>query len=397
MALAERNLESSSEHQPKKEHRIITPEGLWSDNHSLAAYEGLARWEELHDTGRLITIKRCSDARVMVPKGAFYVSAIAAGGIQGLYLPLVEQSQGALVVAHYDGSTAIPGVRPRGCGGQDEKAKMSEEERRSIGSDDVAGYVREFVTHEDPIVNALYTAGQLSDLTEKTVLAGAQDHLTGETNIIAVFNRERGKHSIQLALPWAQMIRANTPEGYDPRVLYEAGVPKLDMGDLPEFYAQIMEQQQTQMKAYNAMYGDLSVWNKVQNPSAVVITEDARPKSITYPAHFGGPNSVFSVRMPRMHTPNLGVQVNDWAINLAIRQAEYALGNAVANADQPDKGFNSLRTLILETRHPEIGNAALEHLKRRPLIHDFLRLPNSQIITSIVDQGVVEDIQQQNF
>ncbi len=371
----------------------LSPERLYKDNQSYPAYNARGEWDDLHDKGELDLIWGCADARLILPANAFYLRSIAAAGTREPFIPLLQFCRGVTVVAHYDGETALPGVRPNGCGGQDGKAHLEKNGNYDphVHKGDITEFVHNLVTHEDPVLNAVVTASQIARYTDTPTTALAQDHLTGKNKVLAVYS-DRGR-SVNSCIPIEQLIKAMTQNNYDPQAVYAEGVPALDTGSIPEYIAELLERKERVLRGINSAIPNLPSYQKIQNPHTLLISTDPRPAKVKYPNTFGFPNQVFALRGPRMYHQDRGFQINEPAIAEITQQAQYAVTHALEHAQQPGSSFSTLRNIFVESRHQDSSEAIIHSLLSKPWMQDFLALPHAQILSGIIDQGILQDCQ----
>lgn len=342
----------------------ITPERLFTENKSYAASERLAEWEYRHDRHKLPLIFSCSDARVVLPPYARILKSVAIGGDRSAFLSLIRNSNGIVMIAHYDGETALPGIVPSGCGGQDAKRMINKSQ--DLDPHQALHFVDNYVVSPDPIINALVQARRASQMVQIPVLAVAQDHRTGRNKLLGVFSPEFDIP--QTCLPnhetFTQIMNG---EQYDPKRIYDAGVPELLLEEPFDFYAEMYHDQRIEVTAAERVVGILSTHNKVQNPNLMFITTDARPGKIRYPAIMGLPNSVFSIRLPI--SKEQAVHIPEEAIELGIQQANYAISHATEHFGVQGKAFSSMKTVFIEAKTIEMARTGASRL----LQYDWMR------------------------
>lgn len=377
---------------PNKE--SLSPERLSKDNLSPAAFKNRARWDDAHERGELPLILNCADARVISSETAFCITSIAAGGITEVHSSLLHAANGIKIVTHYDGTTVEPGVRPRGCGGQDERWNLNQAEEFEIDdhSHDAYGFVHDAVAHEDPIINACIQAQRISNMTDVPVVAVAQDHITGRNSLIGVYTDCGNKSHSAINKSVIEQVMATGQ--YDPRRVYEDGMPSLSMEDAPDFFLTLERDREVVLRAYQEYFGgeeDFAASQKVQRPHSLLITTDPRPAAVKYPDTFGTPNSVFAVRGPRMYHPDTGLTIEQEAIRRIIQQINYPVMIAIRNKGQDGMPFSSMNNILIETRHPAATRAIVDSITEQPWMQDYLAQKDTQILAGVFDQGVLQE------
>src|SRR3989344_4827366 len=221
--------------QDPRERVFITIGSLLSDNHSEEANAARHIWMGTKAEGGLIIVQKCSDARTILPNpdNCVVVNYISEARTPPEPQELLLKSSGVIgevVLAHFDGETVALGKAPEGCGGL--KAKKERADKSEI-TGNLDRFIKEHITHEDPILQACFSAMEIVKHTEKPILVGAQDHRTGEVIPVAVFY-SRGVEREMIANQ--SIFDSLFGHNYNPAVFYKEGIPQLGEDKLTPFF-----------------------------------------------------------------------------------------------------------------------------------------------------------------
>ncbi|HVZ12167.1 MAG TPA: hypothetical protein VG965_04000 [Patescibacteria group bacterium] len=364
----------------------ITAESLLSDNRSDKARTNITIWHENAAAGLLIESDTCGDARQEVPDltRAVIVQSIGTAGSKEEYRGLINHRsiKAAVNVAHFAGNTVRPGVAPTGCGGLAAKeemvAKGQQGSREGIGH-----YVENDIYHSDVIVQTCVSAIQMADMTDKPVLAAAQDHLTGIIlPLIAFWTKGNTRYSIHnRSLTMDDILR---PEKYSPSKIYRDGLPIIDEEDLPEVFHEYLMANTIETRDLHVKYPDFRERQTTQNPSTVLLSTDIRPPRLRLPESFDEPGSVFRLSLPRRKFAN--------GTDISVEIPEKDLVSVVNQTQYPIEHFSNVENLIIETRDFQVSLDLMGHFMAKPWMKDWREKGGKQVILVETQGGRINRI-----
>jgi hypothetical protein len=394
---------------PYIEEIFITPEALIEDNHSALAAENMRRNQEAVLSGKTDTTFTCPDARLIIPNltEAFVVGMIAAGGNRDQFRILINNRGRSIVnLAHFalprTEQAVLPISKLKGCGGLEVKDLLEHHLINGNGEDNAVKYVDEEVDHSDPLVQtalAAYKMAQICD-TKKPIIAAAENTLTGDIGILAIFVNENGtiKPLYKPGFDPALMY----PENYDAQRIYQDGIPFIDPETLPdEFKAayNYVKAQDEKMERMRKWYPDFEETQKVQNRvKAVLWTTSPRPAHLRFPTLFREPGSLFLVSQARVKDityegeyENQIVRVTNDARAQGLEQVNYPISEAVKHVNEPNKAFFGTNTLIIEASDIETAVRNQNEFLNKPWAQEWLqKTPGAQIITLETRGGIIQ-------
>jgi len=367
----------------------VTKETLLADNHSPEAQQGIALWRDTRENHKLIVIDKCSDARSFEdePETKVILPSIAASGPVEPFDRVYQDPKVQAIVteSHYSSKLAKRGENPPGCGGRGGKAAQK---NGGPIEGDVQKFIRDHVPHEDVVVNSLYRAGRLADITRKPVLATAQDHITGQLKPLAWFNvNARGNVVGESAIPYHLLFEG----GYDPHRIYENGVPELPIEASPDVFAQLVMDNTAHLEQLKERFPDFTKAQEVQNPKTLLLSTSTKPARIRYPKIFGLPGTFFSLRFGRERIDG-GDIVDPASMHEALNQAHFAIHNSTANHDT-DRDFARLNTVLIETSNLDTSLELAVELGQKPWMQEWMQLPNHKILLARTRAGVTDHIE----
>ncbi len=365
---------------------LITPQSLFKDNHSDEASNRRATWYRARREGNLIVLWTCGDARIITPyENSLLVRSIATGGEIVPYKKLLNDPRvrGIMIVNHFAGP-ADPGIAPKGCGGLAAKGEMLN------GSTDdcekgISRYIKNNVKNPDLLMQTYSVAEAVAAVTNRPILAAAQDHLTGSVCPIAVFldNGELVRKSAKLG----HLFQGQ----YDPAKLYADGLPVLDVDKIPNQFHDILEESESLAISLRKKY-DLRALQTVQNPRMIVLSTGVKPLQVRYPETFDYPGIAFQLSLPRRVIEPGQASLEDF--EAALDQAEYPISHTIKNVATPEKAFGRLDTFLIETGNMDLSaQLARILLEERPWAKEWAALPNRQILIAEMNRGVVHRIE----
>ena len=355
----------------RQEELSIAPEDFLTDNHSVEAKEKLGNWNETRLRAKLQANYRCSDARVK-PAG---INAISWASIAAADEPIREMASNrainvSVALAHFDGDTVKPGVMPNGCGGLGVKASVGNRENQQ-GS---ARYVAEVVAHQDLFIQAWKTAEFVATISGKPALAAAQNHLTLQIHPLAFFiPNSQGEITSHSKVRIQDVFDNN----YKPRNIYANGIPTIATSSLPDFFADVIVQNQRDMEEINRLYPDLRRMQKVQKPRMILFSTDIRPTRVKFPRLSSVPGSIFKVMVPRQKTEG-DVQISTRSLEKSLDQLHYPISHANENYEDPTKPFSNTDRLIIETGSMDLSRRLAQIAMKEDWMRQWVSLPTEK-------------------
>lgn len=359
------------ERGPRQEDLIITPENFLDDNHSLQAKENQEYWNEMRLKSDLDAYYRCSDARLkLAGKNAISWASIAAADE-----PIREMASNrginvSVALAHFDGDTVKPGVMPYGCGGLAVKADIGNRENQRGSS----RYVAEVIAHQDMFIQAWKTAELVATISGKPALAAAQDHLTLQIYPLAFFIPDSQGEITSHSKVRIQDVFDNN---YHPRNVYVNGIPTIATSSLPDFFADIIVQNQKDMEVINRLYPDLRKMQKVQKPRIIFFSTDIRPTIVKLFKLSAVPGSIFKVMVPRQKTEG-DVQISTRSLEKSLDQLHYPISHANENYEDPAKPFSNTDRLIIETGSMDLSRRLAQRAMREESTQEWVNPTNEK-------------------
>ncbi len=388
----------------------ITVESLIADNHSADAFKNRAKSQDAFRRGEIDVTAACSDARLVIPNliHAVRLGSIATGGKREDFTRLFNDRRVRSIInlAHFDGRTIAKGSTPSGCRGLFEKSMLekngNEAQDTSEEDDTTAEFIRNEIFHSDVIVQTTLAARSIAKLSEKPVMAAAEDHITGKIHIFAVYWRKNG--TFRSLLSEHLLPESITPEHYDPQKIYHDGLPDIDMNSLPvefEVFHNYVRLQEEKMKRMKIWYSDFEERQKVQNKvKAVLWTIRPRPPELRFPTLFREPGSLFLVSQASMKDvvegdPGDNNQVVSIPLSSqreGLMQVRLPIFEAIEHRDEPEKAFSGTNTLIIETGSFNLSTRLQAEALKKPWMREWLQIPGNKIITIESKGGVIREI-----
>lgn len=316
---------------PSIEGGPLTREAILEANHSAQAFELRKRWNEAAVTREHTLISTCPDARLMFTLFLAHpddpsmrnpaiekMRYIAAAGFSTRFEKVANDPANAeiLVSSHFK------------CGGQGARAQV-DEGRITLDPHGIGLVVNDRIVSADPYLQAMHTAEVLSRQVPKAVFASVTDH---ETGLVKVFSRlEAGRITAGVGI--GRLESGEPIEELPSGVLTDGLVRKIEnnkafvntVGSDPEF-------QRKQL---------------VQDPEAVTITTDRRPKSITTPGI-----TDFTLGLP-FNGDGAGPVVTVEDMYEIMCQTQYPIEHAA----RAEPGHNFFRTSSIIVETPSIDTS----------------------------------------
>ncbi len=358
----------------------ITAESLYADNKSAIAQQNITIWHENAQAGRLIQTNSCDDSRQVIPglPESVHVQTIGTGGSKEAYKGLTTNRAVRAVVnaAHHAGNTVAPRIVPKGCGGLGAKEDMQKSGQRGH-TEGIGHYIENDIYHSDVTVQSCVSAFELSDMSDKPVLAATQDHLTGFIYPLVGFwtkgNTRYNIHNRSITLE--DLLR---PEKYNPAKIYQDGLPIIDEYDLPDVFLEYLEANKKEVTELHEKYPDFRQRQETQNPTTVVLSTDIRPLRLRFPENFDTPGSVFRGSLPRRKYVN--------GAEIAVEIPERDLVRAVNQLQYPIEHFSNVENLIIDTRNYQFSLDLMGSFMTKPWMRDWREIGGKQVIL-IESQG----------
>ncbi len=382
----------------------VTPDILIDWNRTTEVQHNLAEWQENRQKGKLIAIVLCGDARVWIPEDVARrtasIRALGAGGdqeLKGQFASIINQPgvNSVAYFGHYDGEKFSPKHAPTGCGITDAHGALQMLSGEEENGSSYKTYAKKDISHSDPVMQAVYSAQDALDLTDKWVAAVALDHRSGSTLPVGFFRHQDGYTSETGMNPrYLDMRRYNAGE------IYKKGMPVISERQLERMPFELHEylnNWQDSMDGVKAGYQARGIAYedalKVQNPSIVSLSTDPRPLGIMYRL---GPNTAFKLRVPRSTIQDEEFITPD-RLQDVLNQAHYPISQNILHYNQPGAAFSNTHTLLIQTKDMAKSLKIADAAMTQPHIREWLDLPDDkhphQIIVGEVHNGKVEQME----
>lgn len=360
---------------------LTDPKILLADNRSKEAQGHIAGYAAAKTGPGLTEIDGCSDARAHV--GAFvpgdniiFRPSIAAAGDKSPYKWLIEHpsTKQFMVLQHFADTGVLP---PLDCGGL--KAKEQRVSKNVPAAEEgIGGYI-DRIGHHDIYRQAYREAQAIAHYTEKPILAGAIDHLSGLIHPFVIIG-DQGKN-IQGSVALGKL--------HDISFIYRNGIPDLPDEYIPESLLEVLRANRKQVAWLKKHNPELATRQKVQDPDAIILTTSLIPTDRRYTHTFGRPNSNFGIEMPISKKEGIIVGINERAFEQDVMaQLEYPIGNAIqAQSGHGGHGFNKTHRLIIETPNMDLSRKIGKVVQSKPWMAPWLNLPQNQIWVGEVVTG----------
>lgn len=378
--------------------RAITPIELRADNHSLESQRLREQWYEARDDGNMLVWWLCGDARLFVPnQNALILRSIATGGDRKPYRHLLNDQgkvRGIVILNHFRGtadnsldpSKVANGEAPEGCGGLGELQRARKNGDDPLTCSGIQHFVQTELFHPDVFIQTYTAAGETAVETDIKVLAAAQNHITGTIFPLAVF-RDRGK-SVESSVPMQRLFEGQ----YDPRRIYENGMPFLTDDSLPDVFIVAMNQNRRQVAMFRTEFPNLPLDQEVQKPHTVAFGDRLKPIQLRYPQTFGKPGTVFRISLP-IQDLETEKSASFRELEAGLDQVEYPISQAVANVRNSSMPFSSVYNFLIETKNLDISARLAKDAVKRDWMRAWLQLPDRQILIAQMNHGNAERIE----
>jgi hypothetical protein len=148
---------------------------------------------------------------------------------------------------------------PGGCGGREAKASIGMPAEQVYG---ITHFIGRHVDHHDVVIQTLLAAEKAAILTDKPVLAVAQNHHNGTFYPLGSF-ANRGRNMTK-SVPTSQFM----DHGYDPNLLYSNGLPVISGDEIPEVFDDILDLNSKYLDMVYQRSPDFQTTQQVQNPAS---------------------------------------------------------------------------------------------------------------------------------
>lgn len=376
----------SHEGAPNLEHRLRNPQDFLDDNDIPEAKENRDIYEEMARQGLLWIVRRCSDARGIIPVAyCIDVASIATAGPQKPYNEMHQYGgkRGIIVLGHFDGIEAQEGEAPIFCGGHIVKNKQLEHPEIDT-SKGVNRYISALKS-KDPLIQNYFSAETTASYTKEPVLTAVQDHRRGR--IIPVAEFSYGGIVKKTKLPTRYMLEGQ----YNPKKIYEHGIPSLPSEYIEAFhdFLKLNKQQVTELRS---KYPDLEEMLKVQNPGYVVITTEKMTARGRYPKIFRKPGSYFLVHLPRYIDEYQILNIDQLSIDTVIEQAEYPISESAEHHGSSEKPFSKTHTILIETEDITQSRRIAKSLLEQEWAQNWISLQQHQVLVAESKDGTTTSV-----
>lgn len=351
-------------HKNREHSPLSDPALLLEDNRSKEAQEHIAGYQKAKQTEGLTEVEGCSDARphvgTFIPRDdIIFRPSIAAAADKSAFKYLIEHpaTKQFIVLQHWE------------CGGLKVK-KQRVAENAHVSEEGILGYV-DRIHHPDLYNQAYQEALGLARYTDKPILAGAIDHLTGLIHPFVLFT-DQGK-TIHASIPLGKLHSISDMD--------KESIPDLPDTLIPESLLEILQSNRDRVAWLRVHNPNLSESQKVQNPDAIILTTSLIPTDRRYPHTFGKPNTNFGIEMPITKKDGIIVGINERAFERdVLAQLEYPIGNAIqAQSEHGGHGFNKTHRIIIETPGMDLSRKVGRVIQSKPWMKPWLDLPQNQI------------------
>lgn len=365
----------------------ISVTSLLGDNHSGWADEARRIWHETKAAGNQTLVQDCGDSRNILPRPdtVAEIKCIATGKPDLEPQKKILQNPGiarVVVMGHFDGETAKIKKMPKGCGGLAAKEEDQLESLELVSNLDY--YIRENISHPDPIVQALITAKSMFACTDKPILAAAQDHRTGKIypiGMYATYTDERRGPKYDEAGLYARksVILCMDEKTYDPEKFYETGIPALEDYKFPQF-RQYLEDGRENEERLKDKFPNLFETSKVQDPLLIAYSPSLIPFATLFPELGEEPGRAFGI-------------FAGYEFKTSSSQIEYPIIQSLRNHGQIGRPFASTNTILIDTEDfSESHRLATQLVAESSVVREWVSIVGHKIIISKTTDGIIRDI-----
>jgi len=368
---------------------VITVNFLLRDNLSEWADEARTIWHATEAAGNQTLVQDCGDSRTILPMPDTIVEikCIATGKPDHEPQKNILESPGiarVVVMGHFDGETAKVKRMPKGCSGL--AAKEEDELKSQQLASNLDYYIRNNLSHPDPIVQALITAKSMFACTNKPILAAAQDHRSGEIYPIGLYatytDGERGPDYDEAGLfARKSVILCMDKKTYDPKKFYATGIPTLTDDKFPQ-YSQFLSDGHENVKRLKIKYQNLYETSRVQDPLIIDYSSSLIPFSTRFPELGEKPGRVFGI-------------FAGYEFKTSSSQIEYPIMQSLKNHRKKGKPFASTNTILIDTEnYTDSGELARQLLAESNVVREWAAITEHKLIISETSDGVIAQIEE---
>lgn len=375
---------------PPREPLQVTPDLLMEANASPLSQERIAAYKSAKAGGELVLFKLCADAR-SGPSLFNYDAAAVDRSIAASVSPteygeaIRHHGVGAIVIApHFDGVKSEDQGFFNGCGGQDAFRGLHghEPNKDGIPDPDVAQYLRQNISSENPFVQAFRLKDQVmrqflkqgEEEHFKPIMLGAIDHRTGLFIPVWFSGRdERGRY-----------VTTSTLQSHhiqNPQFITPDNVRQFDPEELPETFREVL----VNNKRFVSNHPELTESQRIQNPDVIVVTTALMPLRNRYANLFDTPNTVFVVGAPASANAAGNGELHVTDPGLILDQVSYPVEHAL-KAYEAESPFKDTRTILFETGSMAESMILAEEFTQKPWAYDW-RNEGGQIIVAETRSG----------
>ena len=364
---------------------IITPDSLYDENRSDIARLNRDKHNEAKRKGECTLYSKCSDARgATVGINAVSWGSVGAADEPSANLLRNKDNGTAVALAHYDGDTVGPKEPPLGCTALWVKSLIGDMPEQN----GVRRFVSENVKYKDPLMQAWYVAINMATLSGKPTLAALQDHLTLEIFPIAEFlSQSDGGMDIRTRVNIRHLLDRN----YDPKKIYENGIPAISQSRLTDDFIKILQENARERQEILSKYPDLKKMQKVQNPRVAFISTEIMSLKTIYPVLTSVPGSCYKVIIPRNKIEGGHEHVTEENLRKSLDQLELPMKEGVENYGNPNGEFSDTDRLIVQTEDLELSKEIAQRVMQEKSVAEWKNLDGREIIIVQAISGVVID------
>lgn len=368
----------------RQEALLIDSEHLIKDNHSQAAEKARSDQDELKKKGKQTAAYRCGDARGKAPRRTVVWGSLAASQIPTARLASDRGIGNSLVMPHMDLEELQEKGNPVTCGALIAKSEIGDEHHEH----GTLAYVSERVQFPDPVLQAVWMAIRIANLSGKPVLAAIQNHLDYDLFPVGLIDPQRSIANADPRVLEALSDRKYNSRKWTPIIYRDNLIPVIDQSFLPDFALELIEQNNREAEELQIKYPDLRDLQKIQRPRMVMLSTDIRSARVRYPVIASVPGSIFRVHVAREKVEGKP-RISTEDLSESVKQLHYPISHAVGNYNDSNKPFPNTDRLIIETGDFELSMKLAMDLQKEEWMDQWLSLPDRRIIALQTQGGIV--------
>lgn len=352
------------------ERLIIKHDELRADSETDSVRVFRGEFDEAKVNKRVVVVKRCPDSRLVDPRLAAVIGAIASGGPNSPFTGALESPyfEVAAAVNHYDGETIRNGGIPAGCGGRDGKRNGISQCERGIGR-----FLDKHVQDDDLIFQTLTAMSHVSFRAGGKSTVGA---VVNQRNLVMypVGFVEGGHAELPSPIGLHNLMK---PEYFpiDRVELYKSGIPTINPAlihpRLREFLADYRRTQARFTQKYKKY--NLHQMQASQDPDVIFLTSELRPPRDRFPSYFEAPGTYFHVTLAINDKKQID---EDYLQKEVLDQLDYPFGNFTSS------------NLIIETRSIDTSAAIAKRVVESEYAQKWRERKDTVIILLETAQGI---------